>query len=252
MDVTKRFSDRVENYVKFRPGYPDGLVVHLLDRAKLSRGSAVADIGSGTGIFSELLLARGLRVFAVEPNPEMRAAAERMLGKQNGFVSINGSAESTGLDDASVDAVVAAQAFHWFDGVRARAEFRRILRPGGMVALVWNDRKVDSTPFLAEYDALLRSKGTDYEKVNHRNVDAERLRAFFGPCGYEESTFDNEQRFDWDGLYGRAMSSSYVPAEGSAGCNEFVAGLRAVFDAHARGGIVAFEYDTRMFIGEVR
>lgn len=251
MDVTKRFSDRVEHYIKYRPGYPAALIDCLLTRADLSNGSTAADIGSGTGIFSALLLERGMRVYAVEPNNEMRAAAERLLGDRTGFTSVDGTAENTGLNRSSVDAVIAAQAFHWFDGARAGSEFKRILRSGGVVALIWNDRQVDSTRFLADYDALLRARGTDYEKVNHRNVDADRLRAFFGPGGYEEFVFANEQRFDWNGLYGRAMSSSYVPAEGSEQYTAFLDGLRAVFDAHAVCGAVAFEYDTRMYMGRL-
>jgi SAM-dependent methyltransferase len=249
MDVTKRFSNRVENYIKYRPSYPDALLNHLLDKMAKSGKGDVADIGSGTGIFTALLLARGVRVYAVEPNRGMREAAERLLGDRDRFVSIDGNAEATGLADASVDAITAAQAFHWFDAARARQEFIRILRPDGIVALIWNDRKVDSTPFLADYERLLRELGTDYEQVNHRNIDADRLRAFFGDSGYESSEFPNEQWFTWDGLYGRAMSSSYVPAEGNAGYGPFVTGLRRVFDTHARDGRVVFEYDTRMYVG---
>ncbi|MBM3288706.1 MAG: class I SAM-dependent methyltransferase [Candidatus Hydrogenedentes bacterium] len=249
MDVTQRFSDRVENYIKYRPGYPEALLDCIVARAGLSQGSAVADIGSGTGIFAALLLARGVCAYAVEPNREMREAAERLLGADERFVSVAGSAERTGLGDASADAICVAQAFHWFDGARARAEFKRILRPGGVVALIWNDRKVDATPFLAAYDALLRTRGTDYEQVNHRNVDAARLSAFFGAGGYEEMVFANEQRFDWNGLYGRAMSSTYVPAKGSPGHDVFVTGLHEVFAAFAHDGAVAFEYDTRLYLG---
>jgi len=251
MDVTERFSDRVEQYVAHRPTYPAALVDRLVARAGLGEGSTIADVGSGTGIFAALLLARGLRVFAIEPNRAMREAAERLLGADGRFVSVDGSAESTGLEDASVDALCAAQAFHWFDPARARAEFSRILRPGGVVALIWNDRKVDSTPFLAAYDALLRTHGTDYVQVNHRNVDAGRLRSFFGAAGYTEDVFANQQRFDWEGLYGRAMSSSYVPAEGSPGYRPFIDGLREVFDRHANAGVVTFEYDARLYLGTI-
>lgn len=251
MDVTKRFSDRVAHYIAYRPGYPAALIDHLAARAGLSTGSTAADIGSGTGIFTALLLSRGLRVFAVEPNREMREAAERLLADHERFTSVDGNAEQTGLADGSADIVTAAQAFHWFDGARAREEFRRILRPKGMVALIWNDRKVDSTPFLIAYDALLRARGTDYEQVNHRNVDANRLQSFFGAGSYEETVFTNAQRFDWDGLHGRAMSSSYVPAEGSEGYEAFAAGLRDVFDAHSKDGFVSFEYDTRLYLGTI-
>jgi ubiquinone/menaquinone biosynthesis C-methylase UbiE len=249
MDVTQRFSNRVENYIKYRPSYPTTLIDHIVARAGLQQGSAVADVGSGTGIFTALLLARGLRVYGVEPNREMREAAERLIAGNKLFVSIDSGAERTTLPDGSVEIVCAAQAFHWFDATRTRAEFHRILKPGGLVALVWNDRKVDASPFLQAYDELLRTRGTDYEQVNHRNIDADKLHAFFGKAGYEETTFANAQHFDWDGLYGRAMSSSYVPAEGSDGFASFVAGLREIFGTHAQNGHVTFEYDTRLYMG---
>lgn len=251
MDTKSRFTNRVENYVKYRPGYPDAVVRHLIARTGLSAGSVVADVGCGTGIFARLLLARGVRVYGVEPNREMRRAAERSFVGDANFTSIDGSAEETRLPASSVELVTAAQAFHWFDVARTRAEFRRILRSGGHVALIWNDRRVGPAPFLAEYEALLRERGTDYEKVNHRNVDVQRLREFFGGGEYEVSVFENRQEFDWEGLYGRAMSSSYVPAEGTEGYEAFAIELRRIFDAHADGGKVAFDYDTRMFLGRL-
>ncbi|MDZ4857375.1 MAG: class I SAM-dependent methyltransferase [Candidatus Hydrogenedentes bacterium] len=251
MDVTQRFSNRVDNYVKYRPGYPAALLDYLALHAGIGPDTPVADIGSGTGIFSKSLLGRGCRVFAVEPNDAMRHTAERLLQDDPDFVSVDGSAELTTLADASVDLVVAAQAFHWFDPDKTRREWLRILRAGGKAALIWNDRKTDSTPFLAEYDELLRTLGTDYEKVNHRNIDAARLSMFFGPAGFTETVFQNQQRFDWDGLYGRAMSSSYVPAEGEPGYAAFADGLRALFDRHATENGVAIDYDTRLFLGSL-
>lgn len=252
MDVTQRFSNRVENYIKYRPSYPAALIDHIVARAGLRGGDSIADIGSGTGIFTALLLARGLRVFGVEPNREMREAAERLLVDHANFISIDGGAEHTFLPSHSVEIVCAAQAFHWFNAVKTRVESQRILKPGGLVALVWNDRKIDASPFLEAYDELLRTRGTDYEQVNHRNIDADKLHAFFGKDGYEETTFANAQRFDWNGLYGRAMSSSYVPAEGSDGYEPFVTGLREVFDTYAHNDTVAFEYDARLYMGALR
>lgn len=249
MNVTERFSSRVSDYIKYRPGYPADLVDFLVREARLERGAPIVDVGSGTGIFSELLLRRGFTVYGVEPNREMRGAAERLLAGYSNFHSVDGTAESTGLPDACADVYVAAQAYHWFDAPRARAEAKRILKRGGLAALVWNDRKIDTTPFLAAYDELLRSHGTDYEQVNHRNVDASRLDAFFGPSGYRETVFPNAQHFDWEGLYGRAMSSSYVPAEGHPKHLEFTERLRHLFDVHADAERVTIEYDTRLFLG---
>ncbi len=250
MDATQRFSNRVDNYVKYRPGYPDALLDFLTANAGAVAGATVADIGSGTGIFSQLLLNRGCRVYGVEPNEEMRKAAEKLLGGDDRFISLAGTAEETLISPQSVDLIVAAQAFHWFDPYKSRAEFLRILRPSGYVALIWNDRRVDSTPFLAEYDALLRTLGTDYEKVNHRNIDADRLQAFFHPGTFSEYVFGNHQDFDWEGLYGRAMSSSYVPAEGEPGYDAFAKELRALYSRHETSRGVTFEYDTRLYLGQ--
>lgn len=249
MNVTERFSNRVADYIKFRPGYPADLVDFLVHEARLESGASIADVGSGTGIFSELLLRRGFTVYGVEPNREMREAAERLLAAYSAFHSVDGTAEATGLPDACAEMYVAAQAYHWFDAPRARAESKRVLKPGGLAALVWNDRRTEATPFLAAYDELLRSHGTDYVQVNHRNVDASRLEAFFGPGGYREAVFANAQHFDWEGLYGRAMSSSYVPAEGHPKHREFAERLRRLFDSHADHDRVTIEYDTRLYLG---
>lgn len=247
-DVTKRFSNRVADYVKYRPNYPASLIDYLFERTGLCPGAEIADIGSGTGIFTGQLLGRGMTVYAVEPNDEMRAAAEALLRSHERFRSVSGSAESTGLPDTCADLIVVAQAFHWFDASAARAEFARIGRPGAFTALIWNDRKVDTTPFLVAYERLLHELGTDYTEVNHRNVGDERLRAFYAG-DYEAKTFPNEQQFDWEGLYGRAMSSSYVPGEGDPGHAAFVRGLRAIFDEYAVNGRVAFHYDSRLYLG---
>ena len=177
----------------------------------------------------------------------MRAAAEELLGDTGTMHSVAATAEATTLPDASVDLVVAGQAFHWFDAVKTRAECTRILRPRGFVVLLWNDREVDTTPFLRAYETLLLEKGTDYASVDHKNITPGQLAAFFGQDAYREMSFPNEQRFDWDGLYGRAMSSSYVPHEGDSGHPAFTEGLRAVFESHAEGGFVTVRYQTRMY-----
>ena len=208
-DPTARFSDRVADYVRHRPGYPAAMVDALVARAGLAPGDAVADVGAGTGLSTAPLLDRGLTVHAVEPNAPMREAMEALLGDRPGFHAVAGTAEATTLPDASVDAVAAGQAFHWFRPEAARREFARVLRPGGAVALFWNERLVSETPFLRAYEDLLLRYGTDYAQIDHRQVDAERLAAFFeGP--FETLTFPNEQRFDFEGLRGRLLSSSYV------------------------------------------
>ena len=247
-DPTGRFSDRVSDYVRARPGYPGAVLDVLRRRCSLTEQAVIADIGSGTGLLARLFLEHGNTVFAVEPNTEMREAGERLFAGRTHFISVAGGAEATTLPAASVDFVTAGQAFHWFDRERARREFARILRPGGWVVLVWNDRRLDATPFLRGYEDLLVRHCPEYLKVVHRNVDAGVLKAFFAPLGHEEMVLDNRQRFDWEGLVARHRSSSFVPRTGhEAGMAE----LRALFDAQQVGGYVEFEYDTRVQFGRL-
>ena len=245
-----RFDSRVANYAAYRPGYPRELIEFLRDELGLGSGSVVADVGSGTGILSAMLLGAGCRVFAVEPNAAMREAAEGALGGDANFTSVAGTAEATTLEDASVDFVAAAQAFHWFDTERARAEFRRILKPAGWVVVVWNNRRTDSTAFLREYEQLLRRFGTDYAQVAATYGDEQSLRKFFA-SGYQSKWFDNFQLFDFDGLKGRLLSASYVPLAGHPSHEPMLAELRRVFDAHQQDGQVRIEYDTDVYYGRL-
>jgi SAM-dependent methyltransferase len=250
LNTANRFDDRVENYVAYRPGYPAGVVDFLRGELGLRPGALVADVGSGTGILSELLLGAGCQVVGVEPNDAMRAAAESRLKSFAGFVSVKGAAEATTLETASADFVAAAQAFHWFDADGARAEFRRILKPGGWVVLVWNMRRTDTTPFLRGYEKLLREFGTDYAQVNCEQVSEERIAEFFGGQ-FGSRSFDNFQSFDFDGLRGRLLSSSYVPLEGHPKFEPMLEALRRLFDAHQRDGRVRVEYDTKLYYGRL-
>jgi len=247
MDSKSRFSSRVENYVRYRPGYPEELVATLQAECGLSAGSRVADIGSGTGLLALPFLRLGCRVMGVEPNAEMRAAGDRLLADFPNFSSRAASAESTGLGEHSVDFVTAGQAFHWFDRSLARVEFERILRPGGWVALVWNERRVDTTPFLRAYEQLLLDFGTDYQQVDHRNVDENVIREFIGHATLHSRVFENIQWFGLEGVRGRLLSSSYVPEAGAPGYAEMLAELERIFNLYAQDGRVAFAYDTRLF-----
>ncbi len=250
-DPTTRFTDRVANYVKYRPRYPQAIVGFLREACALTESSVVADVGSGTGFLAELFLENGNTVFGIEPNDAMREAGEGYLAAFPRFHSVAGTAEATTLPDQSVDFVAAGQAFHWFDSERARAEFARILRPEGWVALVWNGREA-GTPFLDGYEALLQRYATDYTEVDHHRFDEARLRPFFAEGSFHEAHFPNRQDFDFDGLKGRLLSSSYAPAEGHPRHEPMLDALQELFDAHQEGGQVAFLYDTVVYYGHVK
>jgi ubiquinone/menaquinone biosynthesis C-methylase UbiE len=251
MDSTQRFSSRVENYVKYRPSYPQEIIAALQQACGLTPDSIVADVGSGTGIFAELLLQNGNTVYGIEPNQAMRAAGEQLLQHFPRFHSVNSTAEATTLPAQSVDFITAGQAFHWFDPDRARQEFARILKPGGWIALIWNERHSNATPFLRDYEQLLRTYGTDYEASKHTNFDAAIIRAFFAPQPMFVQSFPNAQRFDDDGLRGRLLSSSYSPEPGDPRHAPMLAELQRIFDRHAVDGMVVFEYDTVLYYGQL-
>jgi SAM-dependent methyltransferase len=249
-DPARRFSDRVDDYVRYRPHYPPGVLDRLREGVGLTPAAVIADIGAGTGISTELFLRNGNPVFAVEPNREMRAAAERILGDCPGFHSVDGTAEATTLPAASLDGVVAAQAFHWFDPGKARDEFRRILRPGGWVALMWNRRRKYTTPFSRAYEALLETYGVDYAQVRHERIDAAELDRFFLP-GYQLRTLPNQQSLDFDALKGRLLSSSYTPTEAQESYAPMIKALQDIFQEHQQGGHVRFDYETQIYFGQV-
>ncbi len=245
-DPTQRFSNRVENYLRYRPRYPAEILDVLKAECGLQVTSLIADVGSGTGFLAELFLSNGNQVFGIEPNREMREAGEQLLGSYSKFTSVAATAEATTLPEASVDFVTAGQAFHWFDRGRCREEFRRILRPASWVVLVWNDRRTDSTPFLAEYEQLLRVYGTDYASVDHKRIDASVLREFFGEDPIRKS-FPSFQGFDFPSLKGRLLSSSYVPDVGQPRHAQMMETLQTLFDKRQAGGKVIFEYDTLLY-----
>jgi SAM-dependent methyltransferase len=253
VDSTKRFSNRVENYTRYRPSYPkDEMLGLLAGECGLTPASIIADVGSGTGIMTRIFLENGNQVFAVEPNAEMRHAAEQLLAAYPRFVSVPATAEDTTLQAGAADFVVAAQAFHWFDRDQARREFVRILKPGGWVVLVWNERRDSSTPLLADYEQLLRTYSVDYASVNHRNITDEVLHSFFTPDEFMSRTLSYAQILDFEGVKGRLLSSSYSPLPGDPGFEPLMEGLRAAFDAHQIDGYVSMEYDTQLYYGHLQ
>jgi len=243
----ERFSDRVDNYKKYRPTYPDALIEFLRAKAGLASDAAIADIGSGTGILTELLLKKGWTVYAIEPNAKMREAAEAQLNGYPGFSSINGSGEATGLPDQSVQLITVAQAFHWIDPVVARREFDRILLPGGHAALLWNLRTLDSS-FDKGYEDIKATYGTDYHEI--RKAHEPELTAFFAPAEMEVHYFRHSQQLDFEGLKGQVLSSSYMPQPGQKNYEEMMQALTELFEANQRDGEVTITYDTKLYINK--
>lgn len=251
LDPTQRFSNRVENYVRYRPHYPPEILALLETECGLTRESVVADVGSGTGILTEPFLAHGNPVFGIEPNPEMRAAAERLLQQYPRFTSVAATAEATTLPRLSVDFITAGQAFHWFDATRCQVEFARILKPGGWVVLIWNDRRTLTTPFLRDYEELLKRFSTDYGQVDHKRIDMAALTRCFR-TEPKKRTFPNYQHLDFEALRGRLLSSSYVPEKGQPRHEEMLEALGVLFNRYATEGQVTLEYDTLVYLDRCR
>lgn len=249
MNSTSRFTDRVGDYVRYRPSYPASLVDFLHADGGVAPSALIADIGSGTGISTKLFLDAGHSVIAIEPNDAMRHAADQSLGGRERYRSQSGTAEATGLSNSSVDLVAAAQAFHWFNSDSARQEFARILKPDGRIALFWNSRRAAGSPFLAGYEVLLQKYGTDYSKVSERYSTDEAMQEWFGTGLVAIGCFDNVQYLDYEGLQGRLMSSSYAPRAGHPNHEPMLEALRELFDGTAHEGKVALAYDTRVFVG---
>lgn len=245
-DTVERFSNRVANYVKYRPGYPAEMMDFFRERLGLERGSVVADVGSGTGLSARPFLEAGCTVYGVEPNAAMREAAEEFLAEFPGFKSTDGTSNTTTLGDSSCDFVIAAQAFHWFEPEATRSEFRRILKPGGYVALIWNERQLDTTEFLREYEKLLLKYGRDYAEVRHEQINEEVLSGFFR-AEFGRATFANRQVFDLAGLRGRMLSSSYMPDENDPAFSLLEKELESLFAKHNESGRITVFYDTNVF-----
>lgn len=251
-DSKQRFSNRVADYVRYRPGYPHAVVDTLRDECGLTPASVIADVGSGTGLLSRLFLDNGNVVYGVEPNAEMRAAGEEFLRSYPKFHSVAASAEATMLPGASVDFAVAGQAFHWFDPEATHREFARILKSGGWVAVIWNERRTETSALLRAYEDLLRKHSPDYAEVSAKYPEALRMAEFFGPNQVHQRTFPNEQLFDFEGLRGRLLSSSYSPPKDHPNHAPMLAELRRIFDLHNESGRVRIEYTAHLYYGCLR
>ena len=246
-----RFSHTVENYIRFRPGFPVDLLNFMRSALGFTAQSVIADIGAGTGKLTGVFLENGNPVFAVEPNDRMRVAAEQLFGQYANLTSLNGTAESTTLPDQSADFVVAAQAFHWFDQAAARKEFQRILKPGGWALLIWNDRNDSRSPFMRDYDTFLREFSTDLDKIDHRHIGAEQLLPFFGEKGFDYHELDYLQTFDFEGVRGRYLSCSYAFDEKHPRHADAMQRLSNTFEAHSENGSLDFWYLTKIYYGQM-
>jgi SAM-dependent methyltransferase len=250
IDPTKRFTTRVENYLKYRPSYPTAIVTLLETECGLTRDQLVADIGSGTGLMTELFLKHGNKVFGVEPNAEMRFAGERLLAKYPSFVSVTATAEAMTLPNESVDFIVVGQAFHWFDHAVVKIEFKRILQPGGWVVIVWNGFRIETSAVVRGYHELLVKYGTDYQEVS-REIETCDIEALFSPREFRQARFPYKQVFDFEGLKGRLLSASYAPQPGDPGYDQMIEELRGIFDANQKEGKVDFDYETEVYYGQL-
>jgi SAM-dependent methyltransferase len=248
INPTERFSNRVDDYVKYRPGYPSLIINYLQKHFDLKTDKMIADIGAGTGISTSLFLKAGYPVRGVEPNKEMRGKLIELTGQFPKLVVVDGTAENTTLPESSIDAIVAGQAFHWFDAEKSKTEFRRILKSGGLLILIWNERKTDSA-FEMEYEKQILKFARDYRKVDHRNINIEDIERFFHPYLCEEAVFDNYQSFDLNGLKGRLSSSSYMPARGESGFEEMMIDLEKLFERFKENNRIRINYDTKLYAG---
>lgn len=249
-DAKQRFSARVADYIRYRPGYPSEMIALLRAECGLRSGHVVADLGSGTGFLSELFLKNGNRVYGVEPNAAMRAAGEEYLASYEGFSSVDGSAEATTLDDGSIDFVTAGQAFHWFHPEATHAEFRRILKPNGWIVVAYNDRELHS-PFALAYEDLLVKFGNDYKQVRESYPEKSAMDKFFSGGSVNMRSLPNEQTFDLEGLVGRLRSSSYAPLEGHENYAPMMAALEELFRSNQQDGRVRMQYSTHVYYGRL-
>jgi len=241
---TGRFSNRADDYAKYRPTYPSEAIDALLHGLGAPAALFAVDVGAGTGIASRLLAARGVRVLAVEPNRAMREAAEA----DPRVTFVEGTAESFPIADGSADLVLAAQAFHWFRAEPSVREMGRALRAGGRLALMWNRRSTADALTAGYRDALLVVGANPTLEAMDSDVEAVERSGLFGPTRVER--FLHAHRLDREALIGRALSASYVPKDGPA-LTELVAKLDALYARHAdASGHVAMVYETEVRLSE--
>lgn len=248
MDPTIKFDGYADDYTAGRPGYSSALIDSFYQGFGMTSDSVIADIGSGTGKFSAFMLARGSKVYAVEPNSDMRRVAENELSSFPNFVSVNGGAEDTNLPDNSVDFITTAQAFHWFDVEKFRTECSRVIRPGGKVFLIWNVRD-EADPVNIELREIYGNYCPAFVGFNGGIVrDDPRIREFFFDS-YEHISFDHPLILNRDKFISRSLSGSYSIKEGDRDYEEYIASVLKVFDKYSKDGIVTLGNRSEAYIG---
>ncbi len=245
---TGRFTGLSELYAHYRPDYPSSAVDFIMSSCALGPDSLLVDVGCGTGISSRLFGQRGVKVIGIEPNAEMRVKAESEPTPEGCPQPqyCDGTAEATGLDDGVADAILAAQAFHWFDAEAALREFYRILKARGSVVLIWNERD-QSDVFTAAYGAVIRALPEAPAVEIPRGRAGEPLLASPLFENAQRMSFKNEQCLDEDGVLGRAFSASYAPQD-PLEANQFAEALRRVFQQYQRDGCVVLKYETSIYV----
>ncbi|HEX4039850.1 MAG TPA: class I SAM-dependent methyltransferase [Acidobacteriaceae bacterium] len=248
---TQRFTGRVEAYRRYRPTYPPAVVDLLRRECGLSADAQMADIAAGTGLLTERFLAAGFSVTAIEPNDEMRAACAALGSHYPKLTIVDGVAESTGLADHSIDLITVAQAMHWFDLDRTRAEFLRVLGPGAWCAVIYNNRRLSGDPFHDAYEQFLLEYGDDYAAVKQQHVGRKRLAQFFAPAPMQCATLPNPQPLTMEALEGRVLSSSYSPQPGHPRFEAMRAALVHLFAEIQQNGVVTMHHDCVVCYGRL-
>lgn len=248
-EPTHRFSERASAYASCRPGYPEAAFQFMTAELGLTSHAVVADIGAGTGILSEHFLRRENPVWGVEPNRAMREHAKALLSAYPKCSLSDGSAEETGLQSKSFDFIVAGQAFHWFKIPETRAEFSRILKPGGWIVLLWNQREPHEPGFISAYEGVLEKFNIDYRVIKTQSND-ERAILFF-KSAYQRRLFANPVSWDFDHLTGYMFSASYMPRQGTPQSEEMLAGLRRIFALYQKDGKIHFSFTTELICGRL-
>ncbi len=250
VDNSQRFTDTVEHYLRYRPSYPHEILERFI-QSGLTKSSIIADLGSGTGFLSKLFLDYGCTVIGVEPNEAMRAAAQQYLKSYSSFTQIAGYAEDTTLQNSSVDFITVGTAFHWFDAIKTKIEFQRILKSNGWVFLIWNVRDIEHSELMNDYENLILKYGKNYKNSRAQEFEKTAVEQFFAPNKMHSASYPYKQLFDWQGFKGRLLSTSYTLRENDPSFDDMMKELKIIFDRYQKENQIEFLYQTKMYYGQI-